>query len=572
MRGSLSKSISTTSLRKSFNAEDSILAPGSFSASAGPRSYSNMGIKKLSIDRNMRTDLFSSPLKEKQPQVLDSPSGPRKLPKRVSFDPSTVDTPEAGTPSGTANERSTPPTPQERDQRQANGNGVNGNGHRSRDANASPEMEQVQGKELAIVHEEGSPPPAAKASQSSPDTAPGEYWMSPSKDEILAMNRNQRSRVSGFTVGRENVGQVQFMAVVDLNAIPLDEIYGNIVNLETRQATVYPNPAKKPPVGHGLNVPSEITLEQSWPRAKDRKTPLKGGGRHYNRHVNKLKTIANTTFIDYNADTGVWKFRVEHFTTYGLDYDEEDTDGETVGEKMKSGEEPPAQPLPSSNDVSPDTDPDDTFDFRRKRRALPGAFDYSGGVSEDEEDSQQSFLSERSADSASNEVMQDEDDIMDEEHEVPEDQDASPYLGYHQAAEQEFDSPYLGSVAEYQETPGGILRARMRAIKNSNSPLKLQVADGDDWMDMLQKTISPQKRDRATLRTINEVEAYEALKESTRQEASPAKARAVSDSRGFATSIDLMNSLFEKAKSPVKLAAPAAIPTKGFKVGLPIVY
>ena len=47
-----------------------------------------------------------------------------------------------------------------------------------------------------------------------------------------------------------------------------------------------------------------------------------------------------------------------------------------------------------------------------------------------------------------------------------------------------------------------------------------------------------------------------------------ARSRVVSDGRGFATSIDLMNSLFGQTKSPVKAAKVSAKP-KGFEVGAP---
>jgi nuclear pore complex protein Nup98-Nup96 len=155
---------------------------------------------------------------------------------------------------------------------------------------------------------------------------------------------------------------------------------------------------------------------------------------------------------------------------------------------------------------------------------------------------------------------------MDEEYAMSEDQDASAYLRYHPAAEHDIDSQYLGSLAEYQETPGGVMRARMRAVKESNTPRKVEVTDGDDWMDMLQKTISPQKRDRAALKSLDIADSHEQLQQSTRGDMPIARSRIVSDGRGFATSIDLMNSLFEKARSPVKtVQAPA--PSKGFKVG-----
>lgn len=574
---SLTKSVGSN-LRKSFNAEDSILSPGSFTSNMGPRPYGSAGLKKLNIDKSLRLDLFSTPSKEK---AADSSTGPRKLPKRVSFDTSNVDVEENGIVDDGTLET---PTASAQDLgfiRPTNGNTTSVNGTKTRSLETTPDMEQVKGNELAVVQEEESPVLPSKSVASSPETgSAGLYWVSPTKQEILKMNRVQRSAINNFTVGRENVGQVQFKVAVDLTNIDLEEITGGIVVLETRSCTVYPVAAKKPPVGKGLNVPSVISLEHSWPRGRDKRTPLtEKSGRHFNKHVERLKKIPDTRFIDYDADTGVWTFEVEHFTTYGLDYDDDETDGDTtLGETVLEEAALPSQSKPSfqaEDEASPVAEPEDAFEFRRKRRALPGAFDYTGAVSDDEEladANQQSFLSNRSAGSASQALVYQEDEEMDEEHALPEDQDASAYLEYHQAAEPDYDSPYMGSMAEYQETPGGIMRARMRAIKDSNTPLKLQVADGDDWMDMLQKTISPAKRDRAALKAINEEVIYEDLKASTRQDAPQAKPKIVSDGRGFATSIELMNSLFEKPRASVRPSAPAPIPTSGFKVGTTSVY
>lgn len=565
---SLGKSFSSSNLRRSINAEDSILSPGSFSASMGPRAYGSPRFNKLTVDKSLRVDLFSPISKEKQ--AVESPV-PRKLAKRVSFDPSvesqnaspaTIGSPE--TPPGSA--------PDLGYIRSTNGSTSNANGNSTR----GPEMEQVRGNELAVVAEESSPVsnPAASANGAL-GKGPGNYWMHPTKEEIQKMNRVQVQQVADFTVGRDNVGHVRFKAPVDLTNIDLDDIPGRIVILDTRSCTVYPENMKKPPVGKGLNVPSEISLLQSWPRNVDKKTGLPvTSGRALDKHVSKLKNNQDTTFISYVPETGTWTFSVEHFTTYGLDYDDEDTDGETLGDITTEEVQLPPQPRSSheKDGTSPTELEEDTFEFRRKRRALPGAFDYTGPGSDDEEDmaevNQQSFLSNRSADSASQALVHKEDIEMDVEHALPEDQDASAYLGYHQAAEPEIDSPYYESMAEYQETPGGIMRARMQAIKGANAPLKVEVADGDDWMDMLQKTINPPTRDRAALKSILEEQTYETLKESTRKDGSPAKPMVVSDGRGFATSIELMNSLFEKPKASVRSVAPATIPTSGFKVGI----
>jgi nuclear pore complex protein Nup98-Nup96 len=40
--------------------------------------------------------------------------------------------------------------------------------------------------------------------------------------------------------------------------------------------------------------------------------------------ISKLETMPETSFIGFNSNTGAWKFRVEHFSRYGLDDDEDE--------------------------------------------------------------------------------------------------------------------------------------------------------------------------------------------------------------------------------------------------------
>lgn len=574
---STNKAFSSSTLRKTINTDDSILSPGAFTASIGPRSYGSGRLNKLTVDKSLRVDLFTPISKEKAAD--SSIEHPRKLPKRVSFDTSNVE-PGTGSPSIGSSANSTPDLGYIR---APNGISSELNGAASRSPRGAPEMEQIRGNELAVVPEEqsaASSPNASAAGASSKEA--GKYWMSPSRDELLKMNRVQLSQVADFTVGRENVGHVRFLVPVDLTNIDIDTIIGEIVILDTRSCTVYPDNIKKAPVGKGLNVPSEISLLYSWPRNMDKKTglPIKEG-RYLEKHIRKLQSSPDTTFVSYNPEDGNWTFTVEHFTTYGLDYDDDDTDGETLGDTSVDDIPMPSPSKPSREreETSPSEEMDeDTSESRRKRRALlPGAFDYTGAISEDDEEAddvnQQSFLSERSAGFASEAIVSHDDNDMDAEHALSKEQAPSAYLGHHQAAEPDFDSPYHGSMAEYQEMPGGIMRARLQAINRAHTPLKIQVADGDDWTDMLQKTISHQKRDRAALKAMNEEATYESLKESIRElDRSPAKPQAVSDGRGFATSIDLMNSLFEKPKTMARPTAPVSIPTSGFKVGTLSVY
>ncbi|KAI1160640.1 nuclear protein 96-domain-containing protein [Nemania serpens] len=538
----LGKSVSTSNLRRSFNVEDSVLLPGAFSASSGPKMYHNGSVKKLVINKDLRSDLFSTPTKDKPaPDPLNTA---RKLAKRVSFDTTNVDAIGDGSASnGTPN--LTPSAEQLGYLRPKMTNGVSGSNPGA--TSSAPEMEQVKGNELAIVHEDEIASPPVRNSGVPRDGEPGDYWMSPTKEEIQSMNRVQRQKVTDLTVGREHIGSVKFRVPVDLTSIDLDSICDGIVVLTPRSATVYPHSVKKPPVGKGLNVPALINLENAWPRASRTGKPTS-----INKHVERLKKIPDTKFEHYNETTGEWMFSVEHFTTYGLD-DSEDEEEDKAPETPKGAAGIPKSTSPAYLIL------DGSSSQTTKHPLPPGAFepneyDYGSGESEMAEVNapRSSFLANRSAGSASLALVPLDQDTMDDEYAMSEvDDDASDHLGHHPAAEHDEDS-FDGSQSDFaHETPAGIMRARMRAIKSSATPVKVQVSAGDDWMDMLSKTISPQKRDRALLKSIHELDNFRSARDIAR-EASPTKKRIVSDSKGFATSIDLMNSLFEKAKVPTE--------------------
>ncbi|KAM0439963.1 hypothetical protein ACHAPT_001063 [Fusarium lateritium] len=573
--GALSRSMSTNNLRRSFNTEDSILAPGAFSNGSQPRWYGSTGSKKLVINRDIRSDLFSTPQKDK---TSDAGTGSRKLSKRVSFDTSNVDA-EDGTPvrgALPAPEDVSSPANDETPRQTRPTNGSNGS-----TGSKTPEMEEVKGKELAIVHEEDNTATPEAASVNF-DNAPGTYWMQPPKEDLEKMNRMQRQKVDGFTVGRDNVGYVSFKVPVDLSNIDLDGICGELIVLEPRSATVYPVAAKKPPVGKGLNVPARIALEQSWPRgARDKR--ISNDPKRFNKHIERLKRIENTAFESYDQDTGIWVFSVEHFTTYGLDDDDSDDEEDITQQE-------PVAPQEMALDASGSTPmEDDTFEFRM-HRGVPGGFEEQAQMYEGDFSGQQSFLGVSSADSAPNDVRLSLDDEyaedMGEEYDVSEDEDmARSSLEHHLAAEHE-DASSEDAQDAVKATPGGILRARMRAVKDSAGPVQLEVADGDDWMEMLRKTVSPVKRDRQLLRELNDspsrqtgvlIDLDKSGNDTLRKSSIWRKSTAKNDrldnfaaskigmdkGRGFATSIDLMNSLFEKPK-PAPKNLRASIPGKGF--------
>ncbi len=80
---------------------------------------------------------------------------------------------------------------------------------------------------------------------------------------------------------------------------------------------VYPaeGPCSKPDMGEGLNKPAEISLYKIFRR--DAKGETIKEGDVLCKFVNKLKATASkqsTEFVDYDAEKGIWRFRVEHFS------------------------------------------------------------------------------------------------------------------------------------------------------------------------------------------------------------------------------------------------------------------
>jgi nuclear pore complex protein Nup98-Nup96 len=446
------------------------------------------------------------------------------------------------------------------------------------------------------------------------DKEVGEYWMVPSLNEIAAMNREQRSKVSGFTVGRTGVGKVTFNAPVDLNKVDVDNIYDKIVVMKTRSCTVYPDSVTKPARGSGLNVPSTITLENSFPRSAGKgEVPEK----ILQKHIKRLQRIPQTTFVDYNVASGEWTFKVPHFTTYGLDYDEDEDEDMDVTENdfgQSTLSAPPDSPTPGaqrtpgsatpvnglyydqsaiSNGTTPQgsSEPeDDTFNFKKSGRTLkyfPGAFDETSAVEVDDDmdddahSDSQSFLGERSTGSVSDAdepAEQVDDDTEYQGNELVR-VESNGMAGSFPQLDGTVELQHDGYATESDEesimarTPGNKMRAQLRELRGSpiyRSPLN--VVD-DNWADMLQRTVSPKKQDREVLKRIRDTETEAGAQglgqlQQSRM-LSPAKNRLAADPKGFATSIDLMRSLFGETKSPVKAQQqPIATQNSGFEVGL----
>jgi nuclear pore complex protein Nup98-Nup96 len=587
---SFSKSYSTSNLRKTFDPEsDSVLSPGALQSSGGRSNGGSM--KRLTIDRSLRTDLFARPASTSPAPTLtngDDSTHPDKLKKKVSFDasPSAVQGTEIVRVESKSPEPTPQATPQElgflRSQRRSGSlNGIDGNG------SERPEMESIS-RDLAVVPENGEPISANTSSVKRPtfvpgsDPKPGEYWMKPSRAELNKMSRDQLKQVVNFTVGRQHCGSVTFNGAVDLTTVDMENIYGKIVEIGVRKITVYPDETIKPPMGKGLNVVSTLRIENSWPRGRDRKSPLPiTSGPLFDKHIDRLQKVHDTEFIDYDTQTGTWVFKVPHFTTYGLDYDEdeegESLDQSTLGAGPDDNRTPKAQPdhpvsFEQSATFSIDESfvgsmagiDDDTFDFK-KRKLVPGSFGSQAMEMEDEEmgseGETESFLEEGSTGS----TTEHEDDVTESQR------SGDSVVGSDEDQEMDMAGsfPHLHHTVERedsQSTDGEL--DTTHPIKHFGTPPKPRLDLSGDWAEQLQRTISPRKQNRDALR---EIQANAFADRALLNDGSPEAKSNGSPKKGFTNSIDLMNSLFQQprkqsAPSPLK---PSKAQPKGFEVRTP---
>jgi nuclear pore complex protein Nup98-Nup96 len=550
---SMGKSFSATNLRQQFAADgESVLSPGAFAP--GSSRYSSGSIRRLTIDRNLKTDLFSRPV---PPQSALPPSTgvtngatnsenasdfvpadqPNKLKKRVSFDKDTTggsqDVSLNGVNGALVQTDTDGPEPSAEEQgflrSSRRGKPMNGT------SSAPPQMEQVRGNELAVVPEDRetdnvvskmrlpSDAPAAV------DPKPGEYWMKPSRAELSKLPRERLQHFKGFQVGRQGCGYVTFDEEVDLTTVPLDDLFGKIIEIRIRSISVYSDASTKPPRGKGLNVPSTLHLENSWPRARGSPSSATSGPL-FDRHILRLNKMPNTQYVSYDTQTGVWTFQVPHYTRYGLDYDEDAEErgdypndsqlGDPLDHLFEVDRTPQAQNVPSSemdvDENTPEDSPpeDDTFDFKRK--SVPGEFGRQSTI----ENCQDEIFSDARAAGAG--------PGSDTSHESDQEESGGELDMAGSFPQPDYPANALASPA----------KSSTKASQHLSATPSRPLIDLDgDWADQLQQTISPRKQNREALRQIQGKVLLDRV-------ILPTKQQTVSSNNEIRTNIDLMNSLF----------------------------
>lgn len=544
---SLNKSVSVGNMRSSFSPEESLLSPSAFSPSL--RASTGRGsMKRLHIDRSLRTDFFGDG---------DTPRG-SQLKKTVSFDRDPALEANGETSTALVRRQDADATPEENGGylRTSTGRAITNGEH------VEPEMAQVNGSTpersattVSASQQTPAPPEGftqrvEEARAKHDDQPVGGYWLSPPLQELKSMSREQLRAVEGFTVGRHGVAKIVFDKV-NLQGVNLDDICGKTVVLNIRQATVYPDHASKPPEGKELNVPATCCVENSWPRAhQGRAKVMETSGPRFEKHLERLRQVVGTDFVSYDVATGVWTFRVQHFSTYQLDYEDHlsssrlSTVPGSMGPAPTEMEEDTS--MVSNGSMTHGSHVDDTFEFRKSRKSIPGGFDpdsFDAAFASGLEDAQ---------------TMDDVDEAPFQTSETR--PSAAPVVDVNSEASfegpvggfdgQDDDPPRHSPTHAASIQPRSILKVPQRTRPTYDSPSKNLIdVEEDTWAGQLQRTLSPKKRDRQLLRESQGM----LLQNRHAGLLSPMKAATGVD-KPFSTSFDIMNSLF--GKSSASSAAP----------------
>lgn len=178
--------------------------------------------------------------------------------------------------------------------------------------------------EAAIVYEHGAGIEALM-----PKLCHSDYYTEPRIQELAAKERAEPGfcrHVKDFVVGRHGYGSIKFMGETDVRRLDLE----SLIQFNNREVIVYMDESKKPPVGQGLNKPAEVTLLNI--KCFDKKTGQQyTEGPRIEKYKEMLKRKAGdqgAEFVSYDPVKGEWKFRVQHFSKYRLQEDNEDEYGE----------------------------------------------------------------------------------------------------------------------------------------------------------------------------------------------------------------------------------------------------
>lgn len=195
-----------------------------------------------------------------------------------------------------------------------NGTHEDNNPNQKDDSSHNITLTSHRAGEAAIVYEHGAGIEAMMPKLRHPD-----YYTEPRVQELAAKERAEPGfcrNVKNFVVGRHGYGSIKFTGETDVRRLDLE----TLVQFNNREVIVYMDESKKPPVGQGLNKAAEVTLLNI--KCFDKKTgqQMVEGPRveRYREMLKKKATDQGAEFVSYDPVEGEWKFRVDHFSRYGL--------------------------------------------------------------------------------------------------------------------------------------------------------------------------------------------------------------------------------------------------------------
>jgi hypothetical protein len=155
------------------------------------------------------------------------------------------------------------------------------------------------------------------------------------------MSEADLAAVSGFRIERPEYGSVAWDGAVDVRGVDLD----SVVVIESKNVSVYDeaeSKGQKPQQGSKLNRPAVITMYDVFP--KDGAESSVEAKEKLKRKIEKSTTKMGADLISFEPESGVWTFRVAHFSRYGLGDDDSDDDNRST---------PPLEPPDDDLEVEP---------------------------------------------------------------------------------------------------------------------------------------------------------------------------------------------------------------------------
>ncbi len=133
-------------------------------------------------------------------------------------------------------------------------------------------------------------------------------WLKPSLEAMEGMTEQELARVEHFQIGQYGVGSVTWPGLTDVRFLNIDDI----IVFKKGSVTLFPDEDLKPPVGTGLNKTAIIEL---FVKPKNVDLAKKYQAR-YVEEMRKLTESNGAEFLSYDLEA--WRFRVEHFSTWGI--------------------------------------------------------------------------------------------------------------------------------------------------------------------------------------------------------------------------------------------------------------